>query len=98
MSHPPRFAPRAHHRRFDLDGLHSAGSKAARWEGESSPDPRQWRSHHDGIQFLESWLGKDKWDVIHFNFGLHDLKLIWDGGQQVSIDDYELNLDGSFCG
>ena len=34
-----------------------------------------------GIQFLESWLGKDKWDVIHFNFGLHDLKLIWDGGQ-----------------
>lgn len=45
-----------------------------------------------GIQFLESWIGKEKWDVIHFNFGLHDLKLIWDGGPQVSIEDYERNL------
>ncbi len=45
-----------------------------------------------GIQFVESWLGKGKWDVIHFNFGLHDLKLMWDGRSQVSIEDYERNL------
>lgn len=45
-----------------------------------------------GIQFLEEWLGKDKWDAIHFNFGLHDLKLIWDGQHQVSVEDYERNL------
>ena len=45
-----------------------------------------------GVQFVESWLGKGKWDVIHFNFGLHDLKLIWDGSSQVSIEDYERNL------
>ena len=23
---------------------------------------------------LDRWLGDTKWDVIHFNFGLHDLK------------------------
>lgn len=45
-----------------------------------------------GIQFLEYWLGKEKWDVIHFNFGLHDLKSIWDDSPQVSIEDYERNL------
>jgi hypothetical protein len=23
---------------------------------------------------MASWLGDGKWDVIHFNFGLHDAK------------------------
>jgi len=45
-----------------------------------------------GVQNLEAWLGKDKWDVIHFNFGLHDLKTIWDGQHQISVADYERNL------
>lgn len=26
----------------------------------------------NGLKKLEIWLGKDKWDVIHFNFGIHD--------------------------
>jgi len=26
------------------------------------------------LKRLDRWLGKDKWDVIHFNFGLHDFK------------------------
>jgi len=26
----------------------------------------------NGIKKLDIWLGKGKWDVIHFNFGLHD--------------------------
>ncbi len=26
-----------------------------------------------GLEHLESWVGKKKWDVIHFNWGLHDL-------------------------
>lgn len=25
-----------------------------------------------GIKNLEAWLGEGKWDVIHFNFGIHD--------------------------
>lgn len=27
-----------------------------------------------GLKHLDSWLAQGKWDVIHFNFGLHDLK------------------------
>lgn len=26
-----------------------------------------------GVKKMKKWLGKTKWDVIHFNFGLHDL-------------------------
>jgi hypothetical protein len=58
-----------------------------------------------GVQSIDQWLatGKPgaKWDVIHFNFGLHDLKYIDDAGKnatadkghaQVSEADYEKNL------
>lgn len=27
-----------------------------------------------GLKNTDKWLGDTKWDVIHFNFGLHDLK------------------------
>lgn len=27
-----------------------------------------------GVSEISRWLGTTKWDVIHFNFGLHDLK------------------------
>lgn len=27
-----------------------------------------------GVKNIERWLGDKKWDVIHFNFGLHDIK------------------------
>ena len=57
----------------------------------------------NGVRNLDLWLGDGKWDVIHFNFGLHDLKYmgpngenLWDpktGRRQVSPKDYELNLD-----
>ncbi len=29
-----------------------------------------------GLEQLDSWLGSGRWDVIHFNFGLHDLKFM----------------------
>ncbi len=28
----------------------------------------------NGIKKIDQWLGDTHWDVIHFNFGLHDLK------------------------
>ena len=28
----------------------------------------------NGVQNIDRWLGDTKWDVIHFNFGLHDIK------------------------
>ncbi|MBI5773061.1 MAG: SGNH/GDSL hydrolase family protein [Verrucomicrobia bacterium] len=46
----------------------------------------------NGLANLKKWLGTGKWDVIHFNWGLHDLKFMNDGKHQVSLDQYEKNL------
>ncbi|HAA74290.1 TPA: SGNH/GDSL hydrolase family protein [Candidatus Latescibacteria bacterium] len=56
-----------------------------------------------GLEHLDEWLGDREWSVIHFNFGLHDLKCVDEDGKmanppqsgayQVSIDRYEKNLD-----
>jgi acyl-CoA thioesterase-1 len=54
-----------------------------------------------GLAQLDKWLGDGKWDVIHFNFGLHDLKYLDAAGKYVdpskgkqvaSPEVYELNL------
>lgn len=54
-----------------------------------------------GLESLDKWLGEKKWDVIHFNFGLHDLKYLNakgeyvtpDKGKQVApLQQYEKNL------
>jgi lysophospholipase L1-like esterase len=54
-----------------------------------------------GIAKLDAWLGGKKWDAIHFNFGLHDLKYLDETGKYVSPDQgkqvasltqYEANL------
>jgi lysophospholipase L1-like esterase len=46
----------------------------------------------NGVEKIDAWLGEGKWDVIHFNFGLHDIRRM-DGGQwQVSRSGYENNL------
>jgi len=58
----------------------------------------------NGLKNLATWLGASKWDVIHFNWGLHDLKYVGDNPNlsvdpkapgshpQVSLVDYEKNL------
>lgn len=58
----------------------------------------------NGLKNIQAWLGDGKWDVIHFNWGLHDLKYIQDdpskradpkapgSHQQVALADYEKNL------
>lgn len=57
-----------------------------------------------GVESLDSWLGEGKWDVIHFNFGLHDLVYYSADGKeraepkvagarhQVPSEQYERNL------
>lgn len=42
-----------------------------------------------GVAQLKDWLGGGKWDVIHFNWGLWDLK---NGAKAVPLEDYEKNL------
>lgn len=46
----------------------------------------------NGLKNLKTWLGTGKWDVIHFNFGIHDAKFMEPGRQQVPPADYERNL------
>ncbi|MBI1353473.1 MAG: SGNH/GDSL hydrolase family protein [Acidobacteria bacterium] len=46
-----------------------------------------------GLEKIDEWLGSSKWDVIHFNWGLHDLKFMDDGKHQVALADYERNLE-----
>lgn len=57
-----------------------------------------------GVAQINKWLGDGKWDVIHFNWGLHDLKYMGPNGQnladpnakdsvqQVPPKEYETNL------
>lgn len=54
-----------------------------------------------GLSRLEAWLGAGRWDVIHFNFGLHDLKYLDAQGKYVApaqgkvvstLPQYETNL------
>ena len=44
-----------------------------------------------GLAHLSEWLGSGKWDVIHFNWGLHDL-VVKDQSNAVPVDRYERNL------
>jgi GDSL-like lipase/acylhydrolase family protein len=44
-----------------------------------------------GLEAIDQWLGDGKWDVIHFNWGLHDLKYMGDK-QQVPLPEYEKNM------
>jgi len=57
-----------------------------------------------GVQAIDRWLGDRKWDVIHFNFGLHDLKHVVKSGdetatsnssdpRQASLERYRKNLE-----
>lgn len=40
---------------------------------------------------LKTWLGDEKWDVVHFNFGIHDAKV--KGGKPVNdVAQYERNI------
>jgi len=45
-----------------------------------------------GMEKIDAWVGTGKWDVIHFNWGIHDLKYMPDEKRQVEPGDYEKNL------
>jgi acyl-CoA thioesterase-1 len=46
----------------------------------------------NGLRNLKTWLGDQKWDVIHFNFGLHDAKLPPEGVRHAPPEVYEKQL------
>ena len=45
-----------------------------------------------GLANIDKWLGDGKWDLIHFNWGIHDLRHMDDGNCQVESSEYESNL------
>ncbi|MGY8768383.1 MAG: SGNH/GDSL hydrolase family protein [Pirellulales bacterium] len=57
----------------------------------------------NGLANIDKWLGDTKWDVIHFNHGLHDLKYVDKTGKnstsketghiQIPIAEYEKNMN-----
>lgn len=46
----------------------------------------------NGVAKIANWLGDRKWDLVHVNFGLHDLKREDGQTRQVPPQDYERNL------
>ncbi len=54
--------------------------------------PNNGQSTAIGLLKLDRWLGDKKWDVIHFNFGVHDAKYLTETETKVSKADYEKNL------
>ena len=41
---------------------------------------------------MKSWLGDGQWDIIHFNFGLHDAKYASETTQRATREQYVANL------
>jgi acyl-CoA thioesterase-1 len=45
-----------------------------------------------GLANMKKWLRDERWDVIHFNFGLHDAKYASETTQRATRDQYIANL------
>jgi len=49
--------------------------------------PTNCGSSVNGVEKLDIWLGQGKWDVVHFNFGIHDVQ------KSIPMDTYLKNLE-----
>lgn len=41
---------------------------------DANGEPENCQGTTNGVAHIGKWIGKERWDVIHFNFGLHDIK------------------------
>ncbi len=59
--------------------------------------PDNGRSTWEGLANLDDWLSSGPWDVIHFNWGLHDLKFVDSTEQRrrprTTPEEYARNLE-----
>ena len=70
-------------------------------KGDGKPENCQGTTF--GVESIDRWIGDTKWDLIHFNFGLHDLKRVdpetganimnKDHPHQADLKQYKKNLD-----
>ena len=54
--------------------------------------PGNGRSTAFGLQHLQNWLGQQKWDVIHFNWGIWDMHRLENDQPRTTPAQYEKNL------
>jgi lysophospholipase L1-like esterase len=45
-------------------------------EVQTPQEPGNGGGTTNGVLYVDKWIAEAKWDVIHFNFGLHDIKHI----------------------
>ena len=46
--------------------------------------PENGRDTEHGLKQLDAWLGEKPWNLIHFNFGLHDIRHVKDDRMDIS--------------
>lgn len=71
---------------------------------DANGEPENCQGTTNGKLYIDKWIGKERWDIIHFNFGLHDIKHVKaDTGknsndpndpQQANVKQYGKNLAG----
>lgn len=49
----------------------------------------------NGLANIKEWLGKEKWDVIHFNWGIWDTHMIGADGSIMTAEDEKIGKPGS---
>lgn len=85
---------------FVTENLKSVATVTRPFQTNGKPENCQGTTN--GVANINRWLGDEQWDIIHFNFGLHDLKHVnGDTGKnsnnpndplQASPQQYEENL------
>jgi lysophospholipase L1-like esterase len=88
-----------------MGGYFKAVQKGLAKEANVVRHPGNAGDTRNGLKRLDEWLGDTKWDVIHFNWGLHDLcyrhpnskeqgnRDKVNGTISVPVDEYEKNLE-----
>lgn len=61
-------------------------------EAEVQRIPGNGQSTDFGLQHIEEWLGDEKWEVIHFNWGIWDTHIIAGGAIRNTTEVYRANL------
>ena len=89
---------------LDVRGLLAGKANVFRPVSANGKNAENCNGTTKGVKSVDRWLGNRKWAVIHFNFGLHDLKHVSHAGEdaatskaddprQASVEVYRQNLE-----
>ena len=71
---------------YTLGVRKALAGKANVFRPMSGTQPANCSGTTSGVTQIDQWLGDKKWDVIHFNWGLHDLKHVESPGSSNASD------------